>query len=379
MRSTMAWLGRISRTAAAAVLSVAALVSSAGANGVILDENRGVMTMAPVIEKAAPAVVSISVATRRLAGQNNPLPNEPFVRRFFGLPDGLPEREVMGAGSGVIMDAVKGYVITNHHVVGNAERITVTIKDGRQVEAKLVDSDSSADIALLKIEANALTDLPLGDSDTLKVGDLVVAIGNPYGLGQSVTSGIISAVGRPALNAGRPGGLIQTDAPINPGNSGGALINSKGELIGINTAILAPGPGNVGIGFAMPSNTVRTAVEQLLKQSEVRRGRTGVHVRTVTPEVATGLGLPATRGVLVATVDKGSPAEQAGVRVGDLITSIDGQAVQDANEVRDRIGRRAPGEKVMFLVVRKGETRTITVTVADARAAADEAAQHERA
>jgi S1-C subfamily serine protease len=242
-----------------------------------------------------------------------------------------------------------------------------------------VDSDSSADIALLKIEANALTDLPLGDSDTLKVGDLVVAIGNPYGLGQSVTSGIISAVGRPALNAGRPGGLIQTDAPINPGNSGGALINSKGELIGINTAILAPGPGNVGIGFAMPSNTVRTAVEQLLKQSEVRRGRTGVHVRTVTPEVATGLGLPATRGVLVATVDKGSPAEQAGVRVGDLITSIDGQAVQDANEVRDRIGRRAPGEKVMFLVVRKGETRTITVTVADARAAADEAAQHERA
>ena len=379
MRSTMAWLGRISRTAAAAVLSVAALVSSAGANGVILDENRGVMTMAPVIEKAAPAVVNISVATRRLAGQNNPLPNEPFVRRFFGLPDGLPEREVMGAGSGVIMDAVKGYVITNHHVVGNAERITVTIKDGRQVEAKLVDSDSSADIALLKIEANALTDLPLGDSDTLKVGDLVVAIGNPYGLGQSVTSGIISAVGRPALNAGRPGGLIQTDAPINPGNSGGALINSKGELIGINTAILAPGPGNVGIGFAMPSNTVRTAVEQLLKQSEVRRGRTGVHVRTVTPEVATGLGLPATRGVLVATVDKGSPAEQAGVRVGDLITSIDGQAVQDANEVRDRIGRRAPGEKVMFLVVRKGETRTITVTVADARAAADEAAQHERA
>ena len=375
MRSSTASRGRISRTAAVAVLSLAAVVSSAAANGVVLDEKRGVMTMAPVIEKATPAVVNISVATRRLAGENNSLPNEPFMRRFFGVPDRLPEREVMGAGSGVIVDAAKGHVITNNHVVANAERITVTIKDGRQLAAKLIDSDSSADIALLKIEANALTDLPLGDSDTLRVGDLVVAIGNPYGLGQSVTSGIVSAVGRPALKAGKPEGLIQTDAPINPGNSGGALINSKGELIGINTAILAPGPGNVGIGFAMPSNTVRAALKQLIKQSEIRRGRTGVQVRTVTPEVAAGLGLPGTTGVLVATVDKGSPAEQAGVRVGDLITSIDGQAVHDANEVRDRIGRRAPGEKVLFLVVRKGETLTIPVTVADARAAAHEAAR----
>jgi serine protease DegQ len=379
MHSSMASLGRTSRAAAAAVLSIAALVSSAAANGVVLDEKRGVMTMAPVIEKATPAVVNISVATRRLAGENHSLPSEPYMRRFFGLPDRLPPREAMTAGSGVIVDAAKGYVITNHHVVGNAERITVTIKDGRQLEAKLVDSDSSADVALLKIEANALTDLPLGDSDTLKVGDLVVAIGNPYGLGQSVTSGIVSAVGRLALNAGKPDGLIQTDAPINPGNSGGALINTKGELIGINTAILAPGPGNVGIGFAMPSNTVRAAVEQLLKQGEVRRGRTGVHVRTVTPEVAAGLGLPGTRGVLVARVDRGSPAEQAGVQVGDLITSIDGQAVQDANEVRDLIGRRAPGEKVVVLVVRNGETRTITITLADARAAADEGEPRTRA
>jgi serine protease DegQ len=283
MRSSRVALARSSCAAAAAALALVAVASTAAANGVVLDEQRGVMTLAPVIEKATPAVVNISVARRRLDGESGRPDGELFMRRFFGLHGRHREREVMGAGSGVIVDAAQGHVITNHHVVANAERITVTIKDGRQLEAKLVDSDASADISLLKIEPNALTDLALGDSASLRVGDLVVAIGNPFGLGQSVTSGIVSAVGRAALNVGKPEGLIQTDAPINPGNSGGALINTKGELIGINTAILAPGPGNVGIGFAMPSNVVKAAVQELMKHGEGRHGRTGVHVRSVAP------------------------------------------------------------------------------------------------
>jgi serine protease DegQ len=372
MRRPTAALGQFSRTAAAAFLSLAALASAAAANGVVLDENRGVMTMAPVLEKATPAVVNISVAMRRLAEEHRSLPREPYVRRFFGLPEGLPERDVTGAGSGVIVDAARGYVITSHHVVANAERITVTIKDGRKLEAKLVDSDLGVDISLLKIEPNALADLPLGDSDTLKVGDIVVAIGNPFGLGQTVTSGIVSAVGRAALSAGTAKGFIQTDAPINPGNSGGALINTKGELVGINTAILAPGPGNVGIGFAMPSNTVKAALQQLLKHGEARRGRTGVNLRTLTPQMAALLGVSGTRGVVVGTVDKGSPAEQAGLQAGDLITRIDGKAVQDTNDARERIRLREPGDKVVFTVIRKGETRSIAVAVGDARAALDD-------
>jgi serine protease DegQ len=375
MRHSTAWLGQLSRTAAAAVLSLAALASSAAANGVVLDAKRGVMTMAPVLEQATPAVVNISVAMRRVAEENHLLPRDPIFRRFFGGPDRLPEREATGAGSGVIVDAAKGYVITNHHVVANAERITVTIKDGRQFEAKLVDTDLASDISLLRIEPNALAELPLGDSDTLKVGDLVVAIGNPFGLGQTVTSGIVSAVGRHALSADKSENFIQTDAPINPGNSGGALINTKGELIGINMAIVAPGPGNVGIGFAMPSNRVKAAMQQLLKDGEARRGRTGVNVRTMTPELAAALGVPGKRGVLVGTVDKGSPAEQAGVQAGDVITRIDGKAVQDANDARERIRLKEPGDKVVLTVIRKGETRTITVIVGDARAARDDGTQ----
>jgi serine protease DegQ len=372
MRRSTAALGQFSRTAAAAFLSLAALASAAAANGVVLDENRGVMTMAPVLEKATPAVVNISVEMRRLAEEDHSLPRGPYVRRFFGLPEGLPERGVTGAGSGVIVDAARGYVITSHHVVANAERITVTIKDGRKLEAKLVDSDLGVDISLLKIEPNALADLPLGDSDTLKVGDIVVAIGNPFGLGQTVTSGIVSAVGRAALSAGPAKGFIQTDAPINPGNSGGALINTKGELVGINTAILAPGPGNVGIGFAMPSNMVKAALQQLLKHGEARRGRTGVNLRTLTPKMAALLGVSGTRGVVVGTVDKGSPAEQAGLQAGDLITRIDGKAVQDTNDARERIRLRHPGEKVVFTVIRKGETWSIAVAAGDARAALDD-------
>ena len=296
MRPPMPSLGHVTRMAAAALLALSALVSAAAANGIVLDEKRGVMTLAPVLEKAMPAVVNISVATR--LSSEEPMMRDPFLRRFFGLPEGGPDREVMSAGSGVVVDRAKGYVITSHHVVANAERISVTVNDGRELEAKRVDSDLASDLSLLKVEPAAVADLPadlpLGDSDALKVGDLVVAIGNPFGLGQTVTSGIVSAVGRAAAPGGdKAPGLIQTDAPINPGNSGGALINSKGELVGINTAMVSPSRGNVGIGFAMPSNIVKAAMQQLVTQVEARRGRTGANVLAVPPDVAAALGAPA--------------------------------------------------------------------------------------
>jgi serine protease DegQ len=305
MRPPMPSLGHVMRVAAAALLGLSALVSVAAANGIVLDEKRGVMTLAPVLEKAMPAVVNISVATRLAAEE--PMMRDPFLRRFFGLSDGGPDREVMSAGSGVVVDRAKGYVITSHHVVANADRISVTVNDGRELEAKRVDSDVTSDLSLLRVEPAAVADLPadlpLGDSDTLKVGDLVVAIGNPFGLGQTVTSGIVSAVGRAAASGGdKAQGLIQTDAPINPGNSGGALINSKGELVGINTAMVSPSRGNVGIGFAMPSNVVKAAMQQLVKNGEARRGRTGANVRSVSPDLAAALGAPAAPGGVVSTV-----------------------------------------------------------------------------
>jgi S1-C subfamily serine protease len=294
MRPPMPSLGHVMRVAAAALLGLSALVSVAAANGIVLDEKRGVMTLAPVLEKAMPAVVNISVATRLAAEE--PMMRDPFLRRFFGLSDGGPDREVMSAGSGVVVDRAKGYVITSHHVVANADRISVTVNDGRELEAKRVDSDVTSDLSLLRVEPAAVADLPadlpLGDSDALKVGDLVVAIGNPFGLGQTVTSGIVSAVGRAAAPGGdKAQGLIQTDAPINPGNSGGALINSKGELVGINTAMVSPSRGNVGIGFAMPSNVVKAAMQQLVKNGEARRGRTGANVRSVSPDLAAAPGV----------------------------------------------------------------------------------------
>jgi S1-C subfamily serine protease len=275
MRPPMPSLGHVTRMFAAPLLGLSALVSAVAANGIVLDEKRGVMTLAPVLEKAMPAVVNISVATRLAAEE--PMMRDPFLRRFFGMSDGSADREVMSAGSGVVVDRAKGYVITSHHVVANADRISVTVSDGRELEAKRVDSDLTSDLSLLRVEPAAVADLPgdlpLGDSDALKVGDLVVAIGNPFGLGQTVTSGIVSAVGRAAAPGGdKSQGLIQTDAPINPGNSGGALINSKGELVGINTAMVSPSRGNVGIGFAMPSNVVKAAMQQLVKQGAAALG-----------------------------------------------------------------------------------------------------------
>ena len=267
----------------------------AGAQQMSLDPERGVITMAPLLERTTPAVVNISVQSREAAAEN-PLFRDPFFRRFFDLPEQPQARRAISAGSGVIVDARRGYVLTNHHVVRSAERITVTLKDRREFQAELVGSDPATDVALLRIPAQSLTALPFGDSDRLKVGDLVIAIGNPFGLGQTVTSGIVSALGRGGITSGNYEDFIQTDASINPGNSGGALINSKGELIGINTAILAPSGGNVGIGFAVPANMARSVMDQLLRFGQVRRGRIGVVIQDLDPEAAEALGPRRRRG-----------------------------------------------------------------------------------
>jgi serine protease DegQ len=354
--------------AAAAVLL--ALVPAA-ARAPLFDEARGVLTLAPVLEKVTPAVVSVAVATR-LPGDDNPLLRDPFFRRFFGTPERGSERQAMSAGSGVIIDAKRGLVVTNHHVIANAERITVTVKDGRQFKAKLIGSDEATDIGLIEIEPARLTELTLGNSDELRIGDVVLAIGNPFGLGQTVTSGIVSALGRAGLGTETYENFIQTDAPINPGNSGGALISSKGELVGINTAILAPAGGNVGIGFAVPSSMVRVVVDQLLKHGAVKRGRIGIAVQTATPDIAKALGVPVESGAVIGSVEKGSPAETAGLKSGDVITALDGRPVADANDVRTRIGLTERGTTVTVTFYRKERLQTVPVTIGEERVAAQD-------
>lgn len=328
-----------------------------------LDPERGVATMAPLLERTTPAVVNVSVESHVPVAQN-PLFADPFFRRFFDLPEQRPaERRAVSAGSGVIVDARRGYVLTNHHVVRNADSITVTLKDRREFSATLVGSDPATDVALLRIPTGGLTELPFGDSDRLKVGDLVVAVGNPFGLGQTVTSGIVSALGRSGITSGNYEDFIQTDASINPGNSGGALINSKGELIGINTAILAPSGGNVGIGFAVPSSMARSVMDQLLRFGEVHRGRIGVVIQDLTPKQAAGLGLTADGGAVIAQVERGSPAERAGLAQGDVVTAVDGTAIHSSAELRNRVALIEANRSVTLDLVRDGRRRQLTVTV----------------
>ena len=326
-------------------------------------------SLAPMVKRVSPAVVNIATrgTIKEKPGQRNPLLDDPFFRRFFDVPpDSKPrERQFQSAGSGVIVDAKNGYIITNHHVVENASEITVTLLDNRSFSAKVIGSDEGADIAVLQAKQPNLVAMALGDSSRLEVGDYVVAIGNPFGLQHTVTAGIVSALGRTGINPDGYEDFIQTDASINPGNSGGALVNLRGELVGINSAILSGSGGNIGIGFAIPVNMAKGVMDQLIKYGQVKRGVLGVNIYDVTPDVAKEFGLADASGALVAGVAQGSAAEHAGVKTGDIIVSINGTPMRNATELRNSIGMLRVGDQVEIGLLRDGKPLKVTALVAE--------------
>jgi serine protease DegQ len=327
-------------------------------------DGQTVPSLAPMLERTTPAVVNISTSTALRADQN-PLLNDPFFRWFFDVPKRERKRESNSLGSGVIVDARAGLVLTNHHVVDKADEIHVTLKDGRKLKAKLVGSDPETDIAVLRIPSERLTALPIANSDELRVGDFVVAIGNPFGLGQTVTSGIVSALGRTGLGIEGYENFIQTDASINPGNSGGPLVNLRGELVGINTAILAPSGGNVGIGFAIPANMASAIKEQILEHGEVRRGLFGVSVQDLTPDLAQALDLKLQNGAVIAKIEANSSAARAGLAIGDVVVRVNGREVGNGSDLRNQLGLMRVGSKVELTVIRDGRTLELAARLAD--------------
>ena len=330
-----------------------------------LENASGVPSVAPILKEVTPGVVNIAVRGR--VQVNNPLLADPFFRRFLNIPNGPVVRETQASGSGVIVDAANGYVLTNNHVVKNADVIEVTLRDKRRLKAKLVGTDPATDVAVLKIQAENLVAVPFGDSDKSEVGDFVLAIGNPFGLGQTVTSGIVSAVGRSGLGIEGYEDLIQTDAPINPGNSGGALVDLNGRLIGINTAILSPSGGNVGIGFAVPINMARTVMDQIIKTGHIERGWIGVSGQDLTPDMMAGLRTRHNEGALIASIQPGSPADRAGLEAGDLVLDVDGNPVASWQQLLNRIALARVSQTLSLTVERQGDTRTLDVKVAPQR------------
>jgi Do/DeqQ family serine protease len=324
-------------------------------------------TLAPMIKRVSPAVVNIATrGTVRERAPQNPLLDDPFFKRFFDIPDMGPRaRQFQSAGSGVIFDAGNGYIVTNAHVVDNATEITVTLQDGRDLAATVVGSDVPSDVAVLKVPPESLVQVPLGDSARLEVGDFVVAIGNPFGLQHTVTSGIVSALGRSGINPDGYEDFIQTDASINPGNSGGALVNLKGELVGINSAILSRSGGNIGIGFAIPVNMARSIMDQLIKYGSVKRGLLGVNIFSLTPDMAKSLSIPHTEGVLVSQVTDGSAADKAGIKPGDVITHINGQVIKSNSGLRNAIGLSRVGEKLDVTLIRDRKKVQVTAVITE--------------
>ena len=325
-------------------------------------------TLAPLLERVTPAVVNIAVVSSADEAPN-PLLEDPFFRRFFEGPNApaLPSGPRQSIGSGVIIDGDEGLVVTNHHVVQDADSIIVTLSDRREFNAMLVGSDAGTDVALLRVMADhaAFADIPIGDSNAVAVGDYVVAIGNPFGLGQTATAGIVSAKGRSThIESESYEDFIQTDASINPGNSGGALVDINGRLLGVNTAILSGTGGNIGIGFAIPSNMVREIVDQLLEHGNVQRGRIGIGIQDVTPGLAQALELATDRGALVTQVEPGSPAEQAGIKPGDVVVAIDEQTIDSSADLRNTVGLVRAGSPISITVIRDGERHTVRTTIA---------------
>ena len=344
-------------------LGVAPLTADAGIP--ILSD---VPTLAPVVDKAVLGVVNIAVSGS--VEVQNPLMSDPFFRQFFRLPNQPIRRQVQAAGSGVIVDADKGYILTNNHVVavGQDQDIEVTLKDKRHFKAKLVGRDPETDIAVLKIDADNLTAVEFGDSDMIRVGDYALAIGNPFGLGQTVTSGIVSALGRSGLGIEGYEDFIQTDASINPGNSGGALVDLRGQLIGINTAILGPSGGNVGIGFAVPANLAKQIMADLIKNGDVKRGQIGIRTQDLTPDIASSLGISSGDGALIAQVAADSAAANAGLQAGDLIVAIDGVPVHGVADLHKRIDFAHVGDVLKLSILRDGQSSTVKVQLDSTRA-----------
>lgn len=322
----------------------------------------GTPSLAPLLKKITPAIVSIAVKGKldkdvTASGKNR--------REAKRGPEAAADRQIRAAGSGVVTDPRQGYIVTNNHVVDHAEEITVTLADGREMQAKLVGTDPDTDIAVIKVASDNLIGIAAGDSDKLEVGDFVLAIGNPFMIGQTVTSGIVSGLRRNNVGIEEYEDFIQTDAAIYPGNSGGALVNLRGELVGINSAILSGGGGNIGIGFAIPVNMAKGVMDQLIKYGQVRRGVLGVNIYDVTPDVAKEFGLAEASGALVAGVAQGSSAERAGVKTGDIIVSINGTAVKSAHELRNAIGMMQIGDQVEIGLLRDGKPRKLTAVVAE--------------
>ncbi|GIU38802.1 serine endoprotease DegQ [Shewanella colwelliana] len=351
----------------AAVLSASLMVMPAISHAAIplAVDGQQVPSLAPMLEKTTPAVVAVAVSGTHVSKQRVP----DAFRYFFGPNsprEQVQERPFKGLGSGVIINAEEGYIVTNNHVIEGADEILIGLHDGREIEAKLIGSDAESDIALLQIKAKNLTALKRADSDELRVGDFAVAIGNPFGLGQTVTSGIVSAMGRSGLGIEMLENFIQTDAAINSGNSGGALVNLNGELIGINTAIVAPGGGNVGIGFAIPANMVNNLIDQIIEHGEVRRGVLGVSGRDLDSELAQGFGLDTQHGGFVNEVMPDSAADKAGLKAGDIIVSVNDRAIKSFQELRAKVATMGAGAKVKLGLIRDGDKETVTVTLGEA-------------
>jgi serine protease DegQ len=363
-------MNRLNKTV---LILVSVLLSLQMSSGIAASPWQGKQSLAPMLETVTPAVVNIRVTkavptTGRYFFRGEEIPNE--LRRFLpDTPDLFNRGEQnysVGAGSGVIIDSTAGYVVTNHHVVNDANEISVQLADGRVLDAELLGSDASTDVALLQVAADDLVDVELADIDSVRVGDFVVAIGNPFGIGQTVTSGIVSALGRTGLNNDNYEDFIQTDAAINVGNSGGALIDMEGRLIGINTAIISGDGGNNGIGFAVPVDMVAAVVDHLQRDGEVRRGMLGVTITSVTPSVKEALNVEVDKGALVTSVLPGSAAEKAGIQISDVIVAIDGEPVESGRDLRNHVGLLSRNQEVELALLREGESLSVNAIIGDA-------------